>query len=73
MAQSAAGEARTILAVAQDQHRCVVDAIEAREGARAEALMREHARLASRNLKTVLRNRTRMDLVKGGALIRGAG
>jgi GntR family transcriptional regulator of vanillate catabolism len=70
MAQSAAGEARTILAVAQDQHRCVVDAIEAREGARAEALMREHARLASRNLRTVLRNRTRMDLVKGGSLIR---
>jgi GntR family transcriptional regulator of vanillate catabolism len=71
MAQSAAGEARAILAVAQDQHRCVIDAIEVREGARAEALMREHARLASRNLRMVLRNRTRMDLVKGGSLIRG--
>jgi hypothetical protein len=33
--------------------------------------MREHARLASRNLRLVLRNRTRMDLVKGGSLIRG--
>lgn len=73
MAQSAGGEARAILAVAQDQHRCVVDAIEAREGARAEALMREHARLASRNLRMVLRNRARMDLVKGGSLIRGFG
>lgn len=35
---------------AQDQHRSILDAIRAREGARAEALAREHARLALRNL-----------------------
>jgi GntR family transcriptional regulator of vanillate catabolism len=34
---------------AQGQHHAVIDAIENREGARAEALMREHARLARSN------------------------
>lgn len=36
---------------AQDQHKAILDAIAAREGARAEALVREHARLARQNLK----------------------
>lgn len=35
---------------AQRQHRAILDAIRAREGTRAEALAREHARLALRNL-----------------------
>lgn len=35
---------------AQHQHRAILDAIRAREGSRAEALAREHARLARRNL-----------------------
>lgn len=35
---------------AQHQHRAIVEAIRAREGARAEHLAREHARLARRNL-----------------------
>jgi GntR family transcriptional regulator, vanillate catabolism transcriptional regulator len=43
--------ARDMLVVAQDQHRQVLDAIECREGARAEAIMREHSRLAQRNLR----------------------
>jgi len=47
-------KARDMLIVAQDQHRQVLDAIERREGARAESLMREHARLAQRNLREVL-------------------
>lgn len=34
---------------AQGQHRAILEAIEAREGARAEALVREHARLARQN------------------------
>ncbi|MCB4366025.1 GntR family transcriptional regulator [Hydrogenophaga taeniospiralis] len=46
--------ARDMLAVAQDQHHQVLDAIEQREGARAEAIMREHSRLARRNLAEVL-------------------
>lgn len=38
----------------QEQHRAIVQAIEMREGARAEAVTREHARLARRNLEYVL-------------------
>ncbi len=39
---------------AQAQHRAMVNAIELREGARAESLAREHARLARQNLEFVL-------------------
>ena len=72
MAQSALPEAHQILLIAQDHHRVVVDAIENREGARAEAIMREHARLAVRNLRLALRNRTHLDLLPALALIRTA-
>lgn len=70
MAQSTMAEARTILLIAQEQHRAVVEAIENREGSRAEALMREHARVAIRNLRLALRNRSALELVPGAALIR---
>lgn len=46
------------LIIAQQQHRALVEAIEAREGARAEAIAREHARIARENLDS---NRTRGD------------
>ena len=72
MAQSALPEAHQILLIAQDQHRVVIDAIENREGARAEAIMREHARLAARNLRLALRNKTHGDLLPGLALIKTA-
>lgn len=42
------------LVIAQAQHRAIVAAIELREGARAEALAREHARIARQNLDFVL-------------------
>ena len=60
-----AGDRTTSSTVAQDQHRCVLDAIERREGARAEAIMREHARIAHRNLERALANQRDMDLVPG--------
>lgn len=69
MAQSALPEAHHILLIAQEHHRIVVDAIENREGARAEAIMREHARLAVRNLRLALRNRTNLDLLPALALL----
>jgi len=47
--------ARDMLVVAQDQHRQVLEAIAQREGARAEAIMREHSRLAQRNLREAMR------------------
>src|ERR1700716_1852024 len=72
MAQSALPEAHQILLIAQDHHRIVVDAIENREGARAEAVMREHSRLAARNLRLVLRNRGTLDLLPALALLTSA-
>lgn len=48
--QAHSAQARDMLVVAQDQHRQAVDAIERREGARAEAIMREHSRITRRNL-----------------------
>ena len=48
-------QARDMLIVAQDQHWQVLDAIGNREGARADAIMREHSRLAQRNLRDAMR------------------
>lgn len=63
---------RASFALAQEQHRLVVAAIAAREGARAEALMREHARIAHRNLRAALANPRMLELLPGGALVRAA-
>lgn len=68
--QSSAPEARRSLVVAQDQHRCVLEAVGRGEGARAEAIMREHARLARRNLERAFRDQRMLALVPGSALIR---
>ncbi|AMO25588.1 GntR family transcriptional regulator [Ramlibacter tataouinensis] len=54
--QAGSAHSRDMLIVAQDQHREVLAAIERREGARAEAIMREHSRLAQRNLREALRS-----------------
>ena len=70
LAQAELPESREILVVAQSHHRGLVEAIEQRDGARAEPLAREHARLASRNLDVVLRNRDVLDRMPGGSLIR---
>lgn len=69
MAQAALPEARTILTLAQEQHRAVIEAIEQREGTRAEAVMREHGRLARRNLDLALKSHDGLHLIRGGALI----
>ncbi|PPU77121.1 GntR family transcriptional regulator [Xanthomonas cucurbitae] len=69
LAQSGAAEAQLHLTLAQDQHREVIAAIQQRQGSRAEALMREHARLAHRNLRHVLQTPAAIDQLRGGALI----
>lgn len=45
---------RQSLLLGQAQHRAIVNAIELREGGRAEALAREHGRLARQNLEYVI-------------------
>lgn len=67
--QANSPQARDMLIVAQDQHWQVVDAIDRREGSRAEALMREHSRIAQRNLREVLQSQD-LDQIPGVRLIR---
>lgn len=62
-------KARDMLVVAQDQHRQVLEAIAQREGARAEAIMREHSRLAQRNLREAVQG-PHLDRMPGVRLIR---
>ena len=70
MVQATGPRARDPLIVAQQQHRAVLDAISRREGARAEALMREHARIAHQNLRDALQSHQTWKLVPGASLIR---
>ena len=70
MLQSTGPGARDMLVVAQEQHRSVIEAIVQREGARAEALMREHARIAHRNLREALQSHQTLQRVPGASLIR---
>lgn len=54
--QAHSPDARDMLMVAQHQHRQVLQAIAQREAGRAEALMREHSRMARHNLVQALQN-----------------
>jgi GntR family transcriptional regulator of vanillate catabolism len=58
--------------VAQHQHRQVLQAIAQRESARAEALMREHSRIARDQLSLALQN-PQPTLTPGVQLIRKKG
>lgn len=70
IAQSEIGRSSwKVFLVAQEQHRGIVEAIESREGARAESLTREHARLSVRVLKTALKNKAALHQVPGAKLI----
>jgi len=70
LVQSTGPGARDTLVIAQQQHHAVVDAIVRREGARAEALMREHARIAHDNLTQALQSHQTLQRVPGASLIR---
>ena len=72
-AQARVLDLSTVLVVAQDQHRCIVDAIEEQDGTRAEALTREHNRLAMRHLDRILRSEDVLPLVPGHTLITRTG
>jgi GntR family transcriptional regulator of vanillate catabolism len=62
-------EAHRTLAIAQEQHRAIVEAIKHREGTRAEHLAREHALLARIAFDRVLSNPSLLRSVPGGPLI----
>ena len=60
---------RASLTVGQAHHRAIVNAVEFREGARAEAMAREHARLARANLEYVMRDPALAGRVPGLSLV----
>jgi GntR family transcriptional regulator of vanillate catabolism len=62
-------ESHRILYVAQTQHRAILEAIELGEGSRAEALAREHARMARRNLDVALTSEGALQRLPGASLI----
>ena len=55
--------------VAMEHHRAIVEAIENREGARAEALAREHSRISRRNLECAFESAEISGRLPGAALI----
>ena len=62
-------ESRMILIAAHRQHQSLIEAISARQGARAESVAREHARIALTNLEIVREHTEMTDRVPGAALI----
>jgi GntR family transcriptional regulator of vanillate catabolism len=55
--------------LATEHHRGIVEAIQNREGTRAEALAREHSRVARRNLECALQNKNLIGKLPGATLI----
>jgi GntR family transcriptional regulator, vanillate catabolism transcriptional regulator len=69
-ARSKLPAARELFAIGQEHHRVILDAIEHRQGTRAEAAAREHSGLSRRILETVLEDREILSCVPGASLIR---
>jgi len=69
MTEAELPESRQILVIAHSQHQGLIESIERREGARAEAIAREHARLAVMNLEIVLRHEGILASVPGHSLV----
>jgi len=59
-----------LFAVSHDHHRCIVEAIEHRQGARAEAVAREHSRMTRGNVEIALSDARILSGVPGASLIR---
>jgi GntR family transcriptional regulator of vanillate catabolism len=70
MLQAELPESHQTLRMAQLHHTSLLAAIESGEGTRAEALGREHARLARANLEIALRTDRGLAHLPGGRLIR---
>lgn len=63
-------EGQEVVTLSQVHHRAIVDAIAQREPARAEAMAREHSRLARTSLEMILRDRHLFSKIPGASLIR---
>lgn len=69
LAEAELPASREILVIAHRHHAGLVEAIERRQGARAESLAREHARIALTNLEIVHRHREVLERLPGASLI----
>lgn len=69
-ASSKLPRAAELLGVAHEQHRAIVEAIENRQGTRAEALAREHSLMSRRNLEAALHDDAAWSCVPGASLIK---
>jgi GntR family transcriptional regulator of vanillate catabolism len=59
-----------MLVVSHEHHRSIVEAIEHRQGARAESLAREHSRMTRHNVEVALADTSILSGVPGASLIR---
>jgi GntR family transcriptional regulator, vanillate catabolism transcriptional regulator len=62
-------ESLTIRLIAHSQHTALIEAIEHRQGSRAESIAREHARIAMRNLAIVTHHREMLAGFPGASLV----
>lgn len=70
MAQAGLTESQRILPIAQYQHHRLLEGLETGEASRVEALAREHARLAKRNLEVVLAHEQAAQHVPGLQMVK---
>ncbi len=70
MLNTSGAAARDTLVVANAQHRAALQAIEQRAGARAEGVLREHARIAHPLLAEALHSQQALQRLPGAGLIR---
>jgi GntR family transcriptional regulator of vanillate catabolism len=59
-----------MLTVGQNQHFSLIEAIQSRQGARAESIAREHARLSRRTIELALTDKRLKNVMPWGALVR---
>ena len=62
--------AMSIMKVGHEQHRSIVEAIQNRQGTRAESIAREHARLSRRTIELALNDTQMKSRMPWGSLIR---
>ena len=69
LAEAELPQSRMILVIAHRHHAGMIEAIAGRQGARAEGLAREHARIALTNLEIVLEHREVLARLPGASLL----
>ncbi len=68
-AQSRLPKAAELFAIGQEHHHAILDSLARRQGARAEALAREHALLSRHNLESALTDQEILNCIPGASLI----